>query len=145
MSLLPASQNKRRALIRTLLFVFGGVLLALVLAMRVWDMPLHGVIIALLIVFCTLGMLEFTVFDEFSKQTHYRAWYWGSSAGAAGVALVQVLSSFDVSTGAINSFIATQLDSADPSSAFLSGMMMTLLFMVTGYVIVRGAMWLRDR
>lgn len=145
MSLLPVSQNKRRALIRTLLFAFGAVLLALVLAMRVWDIELHGVVIALLIVFCILAMLEFTVFDEFSKQTHYRAWYWGSSAGAAGVALVQVLSALDVSTGAIKSFIATQLDSADPSQAFLSGMMMTLLFMVTGYVIIRGAMWLRDR
>jgi len=145
MSLLPASQNKRRALIRTLLFTFGAVLLALVLAMRVWGIQLHGAVIAVLIVFCILAMLEFTVFDEFSKQTHFRAWYWGSSAGAAGVALVQVLSTFDGPAAAINAFIATQIESVDASRAFLSGMMMTLLFLVTGYVIVRGAMWLRDR
>ncbi len=146
MSVLPASQNKRRALIRTLLFVFGGALLALTVAMRVWDAPVQGVIIPLIVVFCILAMLEFTVFDEFSKQTHYVAWYWGSFVGAVAVAVIHILLAFEGSAAnAIRSVIATQIESVDPSRAFLSGMMATLLFMVFGFAAVRAVTWLRDR
>jgi hypothetical protein len=146
MSFLPATQNKRRALIRASVIVLGLALLACAFAARVWDIAVHWPMLALLVAFCTLALLEFVTFDEIAKRAHYIAWYWGSLLGLIVVAFIQLLFAF---TG--QPFIIVQealmrwFGDADPMTTFLSGMMVTPVLMAAGFSIVRVIDWLRSR
>lgn len=146
MSILPATQNKRRALVRSAMVVLGLALLACVFAARVWEADVHGVTLAVLIIFCALAILEFSVFDEFTKQNHYVAWYWGSLAGFVIVALAQVVFSLDAQIFVpLREMIADQLGNATPLEALLTGMMATPVLMAAGFFIVRGVSRLNGR
>jgi hypothetical protein len=146
MSVLPASQNKRRALVRTLMFVVGAALVALTLFARFTDTSVHAAVLPVLVAFCVLAVLEFSVFDEFAKQGHYIAWYWGSLIGLVIVAAAQVLLAFDGQPFAsLRNALADQLGAADPTEAFMIGMMVTPVLMAAGFFIWRGVSWLRDR
>ena len=146
MSVLPASQNKRRALVRTLMVVLGLVLVAFALVARMWDVAVHWPMLALLVAFCVLAVLEFVTFDEVAKQAHYIAWYWGSLLGLIVVGLIQVLFAF---TG--QPFVIVQealmrwFGGADPMTSFLSGMMVAPLLMTAGFFVIRTIDWLRSR
>lgn len=146
MSFLPATQNKRRALVRASMIVLGLVLLGCAIAARVWGVAVHWPMLAVLVAFCVLAMLEFVTFDEIAKQAHYIAWYWGSLLGLIVVALIQLLFAF---TGEPFAFVQAMLmrwfGGADPMTSFLSGMMVAPVFMAAGFFIVRGIDWLRSR
>ncbi len=146
MSFLPATQNKRRALIRASVIVLGLALLACAFAARIWGIAVHWPMLALLVAFCTLVLLEFVTFDEIAKRAHYIAWYWGSLLGLIVVALIQVLFAF---TGEPFAFVQTLLmrwfGDADPTTSFLVGMMVGPVLMAAGFFIVRTIDWLRAR
>jgi hypothetical protein len=146
MSVLPVSQNKRRALVRSLMIVFGLVLVACALAARTWDVEVRGPMMALLIVFCVLAVLEFATFDEIAKRAHYIAWYWGSVLGFICIALMQVAFAFDGSPFvAVQQTLMEWFGAADASASFAAGMLFGPLLMAAGFFIVRGVDWLRSR
>ncbi len=146
MVLLPASQNKRRLLIRTAMIALGLGLLACAIAARFWGAPVHGLTVAILVAFCALAVLELSVFDELAKQSHYVAWYWGSLLGLIAVAAAQVLLTLGRGPfGVVRGAIVDRLGDASPVEALLMGMMATPLLMGLGFVLVRGASWLRGR
>lgn len=146
MTFLPATQNKRRALIRNSMMVLGVLLLGLAVAARAWDVSVHMPMLAVLAVFCVLAVLEFVTFDEAAKFAHYTAWYWGSLLGVVVIALVQVLAAFSGEPFAlIRETIAASLGDASPTEGFLSGMMVALILMAGGFFVVRGVDWLRSR
>lgn len=146
MSFFPASQNKRRALARAGMSSLAVLFVALIAAGRMWDAPVHGVTIAVLIAFCVFAMLEFSVFDELAKRAHYIAWYWGSCVGLAVVAGAHIVVALDAqSIAPAFDWIVARLGGSGPHQAFLAGTMATPLLMMAGFVIVRGADWLRSR
>ncbi len=146
MSFLPASQNKRRAWARAGMSGLAVLFVALIAAGRMWDLSLHGVTIAVLIAFCVFAMLEFSVFDELAKRSHYIAWYWGSCLGLAVVAGAHIFLSLDTQVGvSALDWVVARLGGGRPHQAFLAGTMATPLLMVIGFVIVRGADWVRSR
>lgn len=146
MSVLPASQNKRRALVRTLMFVLGGALLALTLFAQFTDASVQAIVLPILVAFCVLAVLEFSVFDEFAKQTHFIAWYWGSVIGLAAVAIGQALLALDAEPFvSLRSALANQLSGSDTVEAFILGTMVTPVLMAAGFFVWRGVSWLRER
>lgn len=146
MSILPVSQNKRRALVRTLMVVLGLVLIGFTLAGRVGGIAVHWPVLAVLVAFCVLAVLEFVTFDEIAKQAHYIAWYWGSLLGLIVVALLQVTFAFTGQPFAIvHDTLMRWFGDADPMTSFVGGMMVTPLVMAIGFFIVRGIDWLRSR
>jgi len=146
MSILPASQNKRRALVRILMVVLGLALVALALAGRIGGIAIHWPLLVALVAFCVLAVLEFATFDEVAKHAHYIAWYWGSLIGLIAIALIQVTFAF---TGApfviVRDALMRWFGDADPMTSFLGGMMVTPIFMALGFFVVRGIDWLRSR
>ena len=98
MSILPASQNKRRALVRISMIALGVVLLALALVSRTLSVAVHWPVLAVLAVFCVLAVLEFVTFDEAAKYAHFTAWYWGSLLGLFMIAFIQVAAGFSVAS-----------------------------------------------
>lgn len=146
MSILPASQNKRRALIRNTMIVLGLVLFALALASRTWGVAVHWPVLAVLTVFCALAVLEFVTFDEVAKHEHITAWYWGSLVGLVTIALIQVAAVFNAEAlSFVRETIARGLGDATPTSSFLSGMMVAPVLMAGGFFVVRCIDWLRSR
>lgn len=146
MSVLPVSQNKRRALVRSLMLVFGLLLVACALAAHTWDVEVRGPMVAALIVFCVLAVLEFATFDEIAKRAHYIAWYWGSLLGFICIALMQVAFAFDGSPFvAVQQTLMEWFGAADASTSFAAGMLFGPLLMAAGFFIVRGVDWLRSR
>src|SRR5688572_7046841 len=85
----PVSQSKRRALYRNLMLVLIGLITAVAVASRVFDVHLHALSSALLLAALVLSVLQFQSIDEVAKQAHYVAWLWGSMMviGAIGVAM----------------------------------------------------------
>jgi len=146
-AILPASQNKRRALLRVAMVTLGLALAALAVSARLWDAPVHGLMVVTVVVFCVLSIIEMNLFDEFTKQGHYVAWYWGSFVGLLFVAALHVLSSFNVQIfEAVQSAVVSRLGGAgDANASFLAGTMTTPLLMVAGYAIIRTIDWLRTR
>jgi hypothetical protein len=146
MSFLPATQNKRRALVRTLMVGLGLGLVGIALAGRVGGIAVHWPLLAVLVAFCVLAVLEFATFDDVAKQAHYIAWYWGSLVGLVAIALIQVTFAF---TGEpfviVRDALMRWFGDADPMTSFLGGMMVTPLFMALGFFVVRGIDWLRSR
>lgn len=146
MSLIPASQNKRRALIRVGMLGLAVVYVALMGAARTWDVPVHGASVAVLIAFCVLATLEFSVFDDVAKHAHYVAWYWGSFVGLFALAAGHILLATDnQAIVAAQSWIVSRLGDGGPYEAFVAGTVVTPLLMVAGFAIVRFADWLRSR
>ena len=146
MSFLPATQNKRRTLIRNSIVVLGLALLGCALAARVWGVAVHWPMLALLVVFCALALLEFLTFDEIAKRAHYIAWYWGSLLGLVVVVAIQLLFAFTGEPFAlVQAMLVRWSGDADPMTSFLSGMMVTPVLMAAGFFIVRLIDWLRSR
>ena len=141
MSFLAATQNERRALVRALMIVSGLALLALASAGRLTEFSVHEPILALLVVFCALAILEFVTFDEVAKRAHYTAWYWGSFIGVATIALVQVFAAI----GGDVTALVRWLGDADPATSFMAGLMVSPVLMAIGFFVVRGIDWLRIR
>ncbi|MBN8608120.1 MAG: hypothetical protein J0L81_14475 [Caulobacterales bacterium] len=146
MSVLPTSQNKRRALVRNLMIVIGTAMLALTVAGRTMEIAVHWPLLALLLIFSALAILQFETLDEVAKQGQYVAWYWGSLLGIVVVLAIQLLFSF---TGQPFSIVQDALTrwfgDADPMTSFLSGMMLTPVLMVVGFFVCWGVFWLRRR
>lgn len=146
MTILPASQNKRRALVRLAMIGLALALAALVTAERVSGASLQGVTVAVLIAFCVFATLEFTVFDDVAKQAHYIAWYWGSFVGLFALAAGHILLSLDSqAVVAAQDWIVGRLGGSGPYQAFIAGTVVTPLLMVVGFAIVRAIDWLRSR
>lgn len=148
MPLIPASQNKRRALVRTAMMSICFLFVAFAISARVWDAPVHAPMLALLVVFCVLALLEFSVFDEFAKLSHYSAWYWGSLLGLIAVAAVSVL--FSLESHPLGPLQDTIIRYFGPggdtkADAFVAGTVTTPLLMALGFFIVRGVTWYRNR
>lgn len=146
MSILPATQNKRRALVRSLMFALGLALIGFALAGRVGGVAVHWPVLAMLIAFCVLAVLEFVTFDDIAKQAHYIAWYWGSLLGLVVIVLIQLTFAF---TGEpfviVREALMRWFGGVDPTSSFVAGMMVTPLLMAGGFFIVRTIDWLRSR
>lgn len=146
MSMIPASQNKRRALVRAGMAGLALAYVALMAAARMWDAPVHGASIAVLIAFCIFAILEFSVFDEVAKQAHYVAWYWGAFLGLFALAGLHILLSFDhQAIVSLQRSLVSFLGDGGPYAAFVAGTVVTPLLMMAGFVIVRFADWLRSR
>ncbi len=146
MSVLPTSQNKRRALIRGSMIVLGVLLVACAALARFGGVATHWPTLILLVAFGVLAILEFTVFDDVAKRAHYIAWYWGSLIGIVSIAVIQVVFAF---TGEPFEFVEAVLirwfGDADPQTSFLFGLLVTPVLMAIGFFIVRGIDWLRTR
>jgi hypothetical protein len=145
MSILPVSQNKRRALLRNVMIGVGLALFGCVFAARIWDAEMQAPVLALLLVFCVLAVAQFEALDEMAKQAQYVAWYWGSMLGVLAFALIQILFAF---TG--EPFVAAQdwlvgLVGGDAKASFLAGMALTPLLMIAGFTIWWSVYWLRRR
>jgi hypothetical protein len=148
MPLIPASQNKRRSLIRTAMMFLSVLFVVFALSARIWDAPVHAPMLAVLVVFCVLALLEFSVFDEFAKLSHYSAWYWGSLLGLIGVAAVSVLFSLESHPlGPLQDAIIHYFGPGGDTKAdaFVAGTVTTPLLMALGFFVVRGVTWYRNR
>lgn len=146
MSFLPASQNKRRALVRAGMLGLALIYVALVVANWAWGTPVHGVSVAVVIAFCIFATLEFSVFDEVAKHTHYVAWYWGSFVGLLALAAGHILLSLDSRmVASVQDWMVSRLGGGGPYEAFAAGTVVTPILMVIGFAIVRAADWLRSR
>ena len=146
MSVLPTTQNKRRALIRNLTIILGFVLIALALASRVLSWSVDTPMLVVVIAFSALAVLHFATLDEVAKQGQYVAWYWGSMAGVVAMFAIHFL--FMFSGGPFASLQAARsgwLVNADPTASFLTGMMITPLLMAIGFLVCWAGFWLRQR
>jgi hypothetical protein len=146
MSILPGSQNKRRALYRNLLFALVGVVALLALIGRMTDIEVHGATTAVVIVVTLVSVLQFGALDEMARQAHFTAWYWGSTLallaiGALGFGLVLDLLPF----ARIEAAIVAIHGSADMEASFLMGLLTGPILMAAGFVVWCTIHWLRMR
>lgn len=146
MSIIPSSQNKRRALYRSLMFALIGVMAALALISRVTDIEVHAATTAVVLVVALVSVLQFGALDEMERQAHYTAWYWGSALalvalGALGFGLVLDLVPF----AWIEAAMAGMLDRADMEASFLMGLLTGPMLMAAGFVVWWTIHWLRMR
>jgi len=146
MSVLPASQNQRRAVVRFAMAALLVGYVGFVAAAQIWDVSVHSASTGFIVAFCVLAAMEFSVFDEIAKRSHYIAWYWGGALGLVAVAIVHVL----LATGwqpvaTLTDAVVARLGDGGPRAAFLAGTMATPLLMALGFCIVRGVDWLRSR
>ncbi|HYD89015.1 MAG TPA: hypothetical protein VEA80_16180 [Vitreimonas sp.] len=144
-AILPASQNKRRALLRNLMIVIGLGMAACAVIARMTDIDTHWPMLALLVAFCALAVAQFNTLDEVAKQAQYIAWYWGSMLGLAAILLIQLPIAFaGQRPGFMQEALMRWVD-PDPMTSFLTGMMTTPLLMVIGFTLWWAAYWLRRR
>lgn len=145
---LTISQSKLRALYRNLMIVLIGLITAVAVASRVFDVHLHALASPLLLAALVVSVLQFQSIDEVAKQAHYVAWLWGSmtAIGAIGVAVAVVYAlppgSFVLPIeGALTRFFGD----AEPDTAFMAGAIATPLLMVIGFTAWWAVYWLRRR
>lgn len=146
MSVLPVSQNKRRALFRNLLVGLIALLGVLTFASRMFEVDVQTVATVLLVPILVLAMLQLSVLDEAAKQAHFAAWYWGCTVAIVAIGAIAI----SVTQGAvpfepIAAFAAKWLGSADQADIFAAGLVTSLALMIAGYLVFSIIYWLRTR
>jgi hypothetical protein len=146
MSVLPATQNKRRGLIRNLMIILGFVLIALALASRVLSWSVDTPMLVVVIAFSALAVLQFETLDEVAKQGQYVSWYRVSMAGDVAIYAIHFMFMFSGGPFAsLQAALSGWLVSADPTASFLTGMMVTPVLMEIGLLVCWAGFWLRQR
>jgi len=146
MTILPSSQNKRRALFTWAMYIATGLLVVFAFASRGLGVPMHVPSTAIIIVIGVLAVLQFNTLDEMAKQAHYLAWYWGglvglSAMGAIAIALAVAPSTFTY----IEGLMQQHAGKTDPETAFLLGSALTPILMMVGFTGWWTVYWLRRR
>lgn len=146
MSIIPSSQNKRRALYRNVMFALIGVMAVLALISRMTDIEAHAAATAVIIVVALVSVLQFGALDEIERQAHFTAWYWGSALAlialcAIGFGLVLDLVPF----AWIEAATAGMLNQIDREGLFLMGLLTGPMLMAAGFAVWWAIHWLRMR
>ncbi len=146
MSVLPVSQNKRRALYRNVMVGLIALLGVLTLLSRVFGIDVHLVAMLMLVPIVVLAPLQLSALDEAAKQAHFSAWYWGCmfaivAIGVLAIGLQQAAIPFEP----VAAFAAKWFSGVGPSSLFVAGLMVGPALMVVSYLIFSVVHWLRMR
>ncbi len=146
MSVLPVSQNKRRALYRNLLVGLIALVGVLTLASRVFGFDVHLIVAFMLLPILVLAPLQLGAMDEAAKQAHVSAWYWGCmvaviAIGVLAIGLTQNVIPFE----AVAAVAANLIGGARDPSLFVAGLLAGPLLMVAGYLVFSTIYWLRTR
>jgi len=145
-SLLPASQNKRRALFHRLGYGLVAIAVLLAVAARALGIDVDAPATVLVFAAAVLAVLQFGALDETARQGQYVSWYWGGMAGVALLGLVSIGLSFDVIPFApIQAWIESWHERADNEVVFLMGLMTGPLVMTVGFFVWWAIYWLRMR
>lgn len=143
---MPVSQNKRRALYRSLTLGAFAVMLALTLAGRMFDIAVHVPMAAAVLFIGVLCFLQFSALDEVAKQAHYVAWYWGSLVALSVVAALTVtIALWPALFGGIEQLMLRWFGDADAQTSFTFGLMTAPVLLALGYGVWWGIYWLRRR
>lgn len=146
MSVLPTSQNKRRALFNIAMYVAVGLLVALAVASRMSGVSMHVPSTIVVIGIGVLAVLQFNALDEMAKQAHYLAWYWGGLIGLSVMAAFALANAATPRTFAfIESLMLQHAGKADTETAFLLGLAATPTLMMLGFFGWWAVYWLRRR
>lgn len=146
MSVLPTSQNKRRALFNIAMYVAVGLLVALAVASRMSGVSMHVPSTIVVIGIGVLAVLQFSALDEMAKQAHYLAWYWGGLIGLSVMAAFALANAATPRTFAfIESLMLQHAGKADTETAFLLGLAATPTLMMLGFFGWWAVYWLRRR
>lgn len=146
-TMLPASQSKRRALYRNLMIVLIGLITAVAVASRVFDVHLHALASVLMLAALVVSVLQFQSIDEVAKQAHYVAWLWGSMMviGLIGVAMAIAYAVPGSFVLPVEGILTRFFGDAEPDTAFMAGAIATPLLMVAGFTVWWALFWLRRR
>jgi len=146
MSVLPSSQNKRRALFTGAMFAAIGLLLVFSIASRMFGAPMHIPSTLVLFAVGVLAVLQFNTLDEVAKQAHYVAWYWGGLIGLAGMVLLTIAIDVAPETFSLIQNVMMQwFGKADAQTNFLLGLIVTPTLMMLAFFSWWGVYWLRRR
>lgn len=145
MSVLPVSQNKRRALYRNLMVGLIAILGVLAFVSRSFGVEVHQGASLILLPVVVLAALQFGALDEVAKHAHYAAWYWGCLAALVAIGALAV----GLSNGVVPfEPIATQAAHWIGSGAeggFVAGLLAAPILMLAGYLVFSTIHWLRTR
>ncbi|OQW56470.1 MAG: hypothetical protein A4S17_13805 [Proteobacteria bacterium HN_bin10] len=146
MSVLPTTQNQRRALYWNLMTAAMGLLVLAVVAGRVFSVPTGAIASVILVGIGLLALLQFNSLDEVAKQAHYVAWYWGSLLAMSVIVAVNVLFALTKEAPELaEAAMIRWLGEADAATGFLTGLMVAPVLMVLGFSGWWAAYWLRRR
>ena len=132
----PQRMRRKKAIELALIVVMFGYL-ASALAWREAGAP-YLLVVALGAVLCVLSFLWPASMDEFEKQTHFTAWYWGGTAGICVTAAV-ILALAPMTTDLAGAAEPTQ------RQAFTAGLAFGLAPPAIGYLVGLVVLWLRRR
>jgi hypothetical protein len=147
MSVLPASQNKRRALYRNLTFGLVGLLIVAAVAKRLLGIEVHQFAVVVTIAVFALAVLQFNELDEVAKQAHYVAWYWGSMLAVIVISAL-ALATFafpDMSAAWIAEHVLPFWGDGSVDTVFMAGLMTGPMVMLAGFALWWSVYWLRRR
>lgn len=146
MSVLPTSQNKRRALFSVAMYVAVGLLLAFAVASRMFGLSMHAPSTIVLVIIGVLSVLQFNALDEVAKQAHYLAWYWGGLIGlTVMVTLTLAIAATPQTFAFIEGLMLRHAGKADTETAFLLGLAATPTLMMLAFAGWWAVYWLRRR
>lgn len=147
MAIFPASQNKRRALITTLILAGVPIIIALSWLQRGGVNPvLQGVVVVVATAMAILGVLQFFTLDEAQKRANYISWYWGVTLASTVIVGLYLALFFDfVSFEPIAASIAHTRLGDGSKAAYLAGLITGPILLVLGYFVCYGAYALRRR
>lgn len=146
MSVLPVSQNKRRALYRNIMVGLIALLGVLLLLSRVLGVDVHLATMLMLVPLLVLAPLQLSALDEAAKQAHFSAWYWGCMLaivliGVLAIGLQQAAIPFEPVAAVASRWVGGMGE----SSLFVAGLLTGPALMVVGYLIFSVIHWLRMR
>ncbi|MBX3430595.1 MAG: hypothetical protein KF779_13520 [Hyphomonadaceae bacterium] len=146
MSVLPVSQNKRRALYRNVMVGLIALVGMLTFASRAFGFDAHLILAFLLLPILVLAPLQFGAMDEAAKQAHISAWYWGCTAAVVAIGVLAIgLTQNLIPFGAVASVTAHWIGGAREPSLFVAGLLFGPLMMIGGYLIFSVIYWFRTR
>ncbi|MEQ1818275.1 MAG: hypothetical protein ABL871_06660 [Terricaulis sp.] len=146
MSVLPVSQNKRRALYRNLMVGLIALVGVLTLLSRVFGVDVHIAVAFMLLPILVLAPLQLSALDEAAKYAHFSAWYWGCMAAVVAIGLLAIgLTQNVIPFEAVAAVAAHWIGGAREPNLFVAGLLAGPLMMVVGYLIFSSTHWLRMR
>lgn len=146
MSVLPVSQNKRRALYRNVMVGLIALVGVLTLMSRVFGFDVHLASALLLLPILVLAPLQLGALDEAAKQAHISAWYWGCMLAVVAIGVLTIgLTQNVIPFEAVASVAAAWIGGAREPNLFVAGLLAGPLMMVAGYLIFSTIYWLRTR